>query len=161
MGTLQCLAISIYTDTKQCHNLIVSNAGYIICQISLHFDTCSYFISNYLKSKVVPIQDMKAWRRNRRVAVLILHRGARCSRCFTSEERSSGSLNRRLSGPQNWYEYFGEQNDFVSTTNKKTKLFIIVVCTLTFPEGNYLLYFSHLCFTSNTVQCTSLYFWQT
>jgi hypothetical protein len=39
MGTLLCPAISIYTYTKQCHNLIVSNAGYIICQISLHFET--------------------------------------------------------------------------------------------------------------------------
>jgi len=44
-GTLLCLAISIYTNTKQGHNLIVSYAGYIICQISLHFDMCSYFIN--------------------------------------------------------------------------------------------------------------------
>jgi hypothetical protein len=93
------------------------------------------------------MRDLKAWRRNRSVAVLILHRGTRCSRCFNSEERSSDSLNGRMSGPQNWYEYFGEQKDFVSTRDQNTKLFIVVVCILTFPKCKYLLYFSHLCFT--------------
>ena len=92
--------------------------------------------------------------------VFILHRSARCFRYFTSEERSSGALNRRLSGPQNWYEYFGEQKNFASTRNQNIKLFIFVVCTLTFPKGNYLLHFSHRYFISNTVQCTSQYFWQ-
>jgi hypothetical protein len=133
---------------------------FYMSNITTFCNTCSYSISNYVKSKVVPIQDMKTWRRNRSLAVFILYHGTRCSRCFTSEERSWGSLNRRLSGPQNRYKYLGEQKDFASTRNQNTKLFIVVVCTLAFLKGNYLLYFSHLCFTSNTVQCTSQYFWQ-
>jgi hypothetical protein len=41
------------------------------------------------------------------------------------------------------FEYFGEQKDFASTRNQNTRLFIIVVCTLTFLKVSYLLYFSH------------------